>query len=300
MTAQDATLSIVVPSVNGLDDLRGCLDALMREAVTVPLDILVPERCGDAVRDTVRREYPSVRVLPVPRQATIPGMRALAFRLATGTAVAVIEDHVIVPPGWARGLLDEIAQGAVVIGGSVENAAIDTLLDQAAFLCEYSHCLRPLPEGPVKWLTGNNVAYRRDVLSQFLDVADGGRWENYLHDRMRERGIVLICRPDICIGHKKHYTFAEYFGQRYLYARSYAGARVADAPIPRRIFYALASVALPPLLFWRIMTRVLAKTTDRGLLLRCSPLILLFVTAWAWGEFVGYSSGPGDSLQRVC
>jgi hypothetical protein len=296
---QDASLSVVVPSVNGLGDLRGCLDALMREAGRARLEILVPDRCGDDLRNIIRREYPSARVWPVSPDTTIPMMRAAAFRAATGTAVAVIEDHVIVPPGWARRLLAEVARGAAVVGGSVENAADATLLDQAAFLCEYSHCLRPLPDGPVAWLTGNNVAYRRDVLEQYRDVTEAGRWENHLHDSMRERGIVLTCRPDICVGHRKHYTFGEYLSQRYLYARSYAGARVADAPLARRLFYALASVALPPLLFSRIVMRVMSKTRDARLLLRCSPLILVFVTAWAWGEIIGYASGSGDSLQRV-
>ncbi len=264
------------------------------------LDVLVPERCGESVRASLRREYPSVRVMPVSPETTIPEMRALAFRAATGTAVAVIEDHVIVPPGWAERLLGEIARGAAVVGGSVENAATNTLVDQAAFLCEYSHCLRPLPEGPVEWLTGNNIAYRRDLLVEYDEAIAEGRWENYLHDRLRANGVVLVCRPDLCIGHKKHYTFGEYFSQRYLYARSYAGARVKGAPISRRLFYTLASLALPPLLLWRIATRVAAKTNDLGLLARCLPLMSLFVTAWAWGELVGYAAGPGDSLQRVC
>jgi len=105
-------LAVVVPSVNGLGDLRGCLDALTREATGVRLEVLVPERCGDEVRHAVAREYPWVRVLAVGPEKTIPEMRALAFREAGGLVIAVIEDHVIVPPGWARRMLDEIRAGA--------------------------------------------------------------------------------------------------------------------------------------------------------------------------------------------
>lgn len=293
-------LSVVVPSVNGWTDLRGCLDALFAEAERTPLEILVPERCGESVRRPLRETFPGARLLPVSADTTIPAMRAAAFRAATGTAVAVIEDHVMVPDGWAPRLLAEIAQGAVAVGGSIENAATSTLLDRAAFLCEYSHCLRPLKEGPATWLTGNNVAYRRDVLSKYQDVADEGRWENHLHDRMRADGIELICRPDICVAHKKHYTFAEYFSQRYLYSRSYAGARAAQLPIGARLICALASAALPPVLLWRIVTRVYAKTGDAGVLFQSSPLLVAFVLAWAWGDVVGSAAGPGDSLQRVC
>jgi len=293
-------MSVIVPSVNGLGDLRGCLEALLAEGQEVPLEILVPERRGEDVQPVLRREYPSVRVLAVPSTATIPAMRALAFREATSPVVAVIEDHVIVPRGWARRMLDEMAAGAAVVGGSVENAATDTTTDWAAFFCEYSHCLPPLPEGPSTWLTGNNVAYRRDLLERYRPVTDGARWENALHDRMRADGVELMCRPAISVGHKKHYTVGEYFSQRYLYARSYAGARVSGMPLPKRLLYTVGALALPPLLLWRIVSRVATKGQDLGLLARCIPLMTIFVAAWAWGEIVGYSAGPGDALQRVC
>jgi hypothetical protein len=298
--ASTPVLSVVVPSVNGWSDLQGALAALRRESASLPLEMLVPERCGDAVRSALAREFPEARVLPVSIGTTIPEMRAKAFAAATGRVVAVIEDHVLVPPGWANALVGEIDRGAVVVGGAVENAATTTLLDRAAFLCEYSHCLPPIAEGSVSWLTGNNVAYRRDALDRFRAVIDAGHWENHLHDAMRAAGIDLVCRPSIVIGHKKHYTFMEYFSQRFLYARSYAGARVQGAPLGRRLFYAAASAALPALLFARIASRVLGKTRNVGLMASTAPLILVFVSAWAWGEFVGYTIGPGDSLARVC
>ena len=52
-----------------------------------------------------------------------------------------------------------------------------------------------------------------------------------MHDAMRADGVKLIMLPDLIVGHKMHYTFNLYMSQRYLYARSYAGARVADKPV---------------------------------------------------------------------
>src|SRR5262245_16935660 len=219
VSRESGLLSVVVPSVNGLNDLRGCLAALLRDKAHEHLEVLVPERCGEDVRLAIHREFPTVRLLPVESATTIPEMRALGFRHATGTAVAVIEDHVIVPRAWARRLLDEIAGGALVVGGPVENAATHTLLDRAAFFCEYSHCMPPLPRGATTWLPGNNVAYRRDVLERYRPITEAGRWEDYLHDHLRRDGIELVCRPEIQVEHDKHYTFTEYVSQRYLYAR---------------------------------------------------------------------------------
>lgn len=293
-------LSVVIPSVNGLGDLIGCIEALELQRKDCELEIIVVDRLGKSVQDEVRRRFSDVVITSVALSTTIPEMRATAFRQAQGNAIAVIEDHVIVPPGWARQLLDALERGADIVGGSVENAATGNLMDWAAFLCEYSHCIPPIESGSVSWLTGNNVIYRKKLLDEHREITDAGKWENYLHDTLRDEGVPLICNPEIVVGHKKHYTFQEYMSQRYLYARSYAGARVKGEALPKRIFYGLAAFILPPLLFYRIVTRIYSKGKHRTLLFKSLPLIALFVTSWGWGEVVGYWFGAGDSLAKVC
>lgn len=293
-------LSVVVPSVNGLGDLVGCLEALDAQRSDVSLEMLVADRCGESVRQVVRQRFPAARILEAPPGTTIPALRAMAFDAARGEAVAVIEDHVIVPRGWARSLLAEQSAGAQVVGGGVENAATERLVDWAAFLCEYSHCIPPLPEGPSDWVTGNNVIYPRALLRQHRESLAPHLWENHLHDTLRRDGVELVCRPEIKVGHKKHYTVGEYLSQRYLYARSYAGARAAGASPLKRVAYGAAALALPPVLYYRIVSRVLGKRRHRAELVRSLPLLALFVCGWAAGEVAGAWFGPGDSLSRVC
>ncbi|MEO8199510.1 MAG: glycosyltransferase [Gemmatimonadota bacterium] len=292
-------LSVVVPSVNGWSDLDGCLAALEKQRPDINLEVLVADRVGESVRSKVRARYPSVRLLEAERGTTIPDLRAMAFGVAQGRSVAVIEDHVLVPQGWARQLLEAQGRGEDVVGGSVENAATERTVDWAAFLCEYSHLLPPLPEGPSDWLTGNNTVYLRSLLERYRAVTEQGRWENHLHDRLRADGVTLYCRPAIRVGHKKHYTIWEYLSQRYLYSRSYAGARVAGAPAPRRLAFGLAAMALPPVLFYRTVSRIWKKGSHRAELMRSLPLLALFVTGWAAGEVVGSWFGPGDALSKV-
>lgn len=291
-------LSVVVPAVNTLADVAGCLEALEKQRADVDLEVLLVDRIGAA--DAVTNLFPWVRVLVVSPSSTIPEMRAAAFREARGAAIAVIEDHVIVPEGWARRMLGALAEGKRVVGGSVENAATGTLMDWAAFLCEYSHCIPPIEGGSVSWLTGNNVVYERGLLEEHRQVVEAGKWENHLHDTLRAEGIELYCRPEIVVGHKKHYTFSEYMSQRYLYARSYAGARVAGAGPLKRVAYGVGAFALPPVLFYRTVSRIVSKRRHLGTLARSLPLISLFVTSWGAGEVVGYFFGAGDSLRKVC
>ena len=299
-------LSVVVPSVNAVDDLERTLSALERESSGVPLDIIVVNRLGDVIRTAVHARFPRARVIDVPADATIPAMRMMAFDTARGDFVAVIEDHVIVPKGWARALIDaETAERAAapqqeaIVGGSVENAATNRVVDWAAFLCEYSHCINPMPAGPSDWVTGNNVIYPRALLERYRARLSADQWENHLHGMMRADGVQLVAHPEIVVGHEKYYSVWEYLSQRYLYARSYAGARVAGASLAKRIAFGAASAALPPVLFWRTVSRVLAKGRHRAELVKSLPLLAVFVCAWAAGEVVGSWFGAGNSLQQV-
>ena len=295
-----ALLSVVVPSVNGLQDLVGCLEALGAQEADVEMEVIVVDRVGAAVQEEVARDFPRARVIPVARGTSIPRMRALAFDAASAEAVAVIEDHVIVPKGWARALLDARRETGAVVGGSIDNAARSSLIDWAAFFCEYSHCLAPLPRGPASSVPGNNVIYDRALLRAYRGTIAEGRWENYLHDAMRRDGVPLELRPEISVGHKKHYTFREYLSQRFLYARSYAGERVAGMSFARRIAYGVAAFGLPPILMYRTVARVVAKRRYPAQLVASLPLLALFILSWTAGEIVGYWAGPADSLGRVC
>jgi glycosyltransferase involved in cell wall biosynthesis len=293
-------LSVVVPAVNTLDDLMDALSALEAQREDVDLEIIVVDRLGAYVRHTVAREFPHARVLRAARGATIPQMRAQAIRAATAPWIAVIEDHVMTPPGWARAMLDAADEDHPVVAGSVDNAANESLLDQACFLTEYSAALPPLPSGPSEGLVGNNVVYSAALLRKHDAVLDEGRWENYLHDAFKQDGVVLECRPEICVGHKKHYSFMEYFTQRYLYSRAYAGMRASGAPRAKRLLLGAAALALPPLLFVRTVRNVLSKGGHTGTLIKSLPLIAVFCCAWGVGEAVGSWFGDGDALAQVC
>jgi hypothetical protein len=291
-------LSVVVPSVNGWDDLGPCLAALARERVRTPLEVLVPERCGPAVREAAAREFPEARVIPVASGTPIPAMRARAIATAAAATVAVIEDHVRVPAGWAARVLALRAEGHRVVGGGVRNGATASLVDQAAFLCEYSAALA-LPEGPGEWLPGNNTAYDRALLRDLEPVLAGGRWEDGLHEAIRARGIPLWRASGLVAEHWKHYTAREYLSQRYLYSRSFAGLRLAGASTWQRAGHGVLAFGLPPVLLARILSRARRAGVPAVLLLRALPLLLLFVLAWALGETAGAWLGEGGATARV-
>lgn len=294
-----SAITIIVPSVNGLHDLLPCCDALAAARERLPIDVLMVNRLGPDVSRVVVAKYPWIDVLEMPIETTIPAMRHAAFVRITTPAVAVIEDHVIVPPDWPGRAMAVLAEGFDVAGGPIDNAATGGLLDWATFLCEYASCLPPLPEGDASWLPGNNVVYSRALLERYRAVTAEGRWENRLHDAMRADGVRLERRASLVVGHKKHFGFFEYLSQRFLYSRSYAGARVAETAPLKRVAIGAVAMALPVVIFLRIAKSLLAKGVPKGRLLATMPFIGVFTVSWGIGEVVGYWFGAGDSLRRV-
>src|SRR5262249_558635 len=218
---------------------------------------------------------------------------------AQAPTVAVIEDHVIVPKGWARAMIAARTAEARVVGGGLVNAATDRVVDWAAWLCEYNHLAAPMPAGPVESIHGNHTSYDRALLAEFRDVVESGRWEDALHEALRRRGVTLWARPDIVAGHKKHYTVREYTRQRFLYSRAYAALRLGDMGVTQRLAYGAIALALPPVLFLRIVSRVWRGRLYRAHLPPALPLLTLFVCAWGLGETVGAWFGDGGALAKV-
>jgi GT2 family glycosyltransferase len=289
-------LSVVVASVNGFPYLGDCLDALAANAPGA--EVVVADWTDEETRARVREGWPAVKLLSFDEPQAVPELRAAGIAAATAPYVAVIEDHCVVPPGWADAIVTAHRDGQHVVGGPVRNVRTERARDWAAFFCEYSAFMDPSATGPVSDLTGMNVSYDREALDAIEDLLRAGRWENELHARLRERGFRFWAAPGAVIEHAKDFGFREFASQRYHYSRSYAGRRQA-ALGQRRWLYALGSPVLVPLSFRRIVRNVRARPGYGAPFRRAAPLVFAYAGIWAFGELIGYAFGGGRSILRV-
>ena len=266
-------------------------------------EVILADRRQDAVSARIRAEHPEAVLIPCPPGTPLPEMRAIALDRARGAYVAVTEDHCVPTRDWLLRMEEAFRAapaGTAAVGGCVENGVCDTSLDWATFLCEYSGLIAPVPDGPARALPGMNVAYRRDVLAG-LDRAllTSGFWETTVHPVLAARGQVLYSANAVRMLHKKRFSFGLFAAQRFLYSRYYAGRRFGRAEAARRWAACAMTLALPPLLLFRIARGVLAKRRLRGELASALPHLGVFVLIWAAGEMAGYALGPGDALSRI-
>lgn len=293
-------LSVVIASVNGPDYLGACLAALSRQRGGVLAEVIVADCCGPLTAERVAREYPAVRFYSMEKRLTIPQLRAFGIAHSTGDLIVMTEDHCVPADDWYARIVDAHARlPYLAIGGAIENAAVKRLVDWAAFLCEYSAFVLPLEAGVAHDIPGPNVAYKRAALAEMQDLLDDGRWENFLHARLEERGFELYRDPSVLVYHRKFFGLGEFLSQRYHYGRGFAGMRVHDAPLSRKAMFACGSPLLPPVILYRLGKRLFGRKRHRLVFLRALPLLALFTLSWSFGELVGYVAGPGDSLERV-
>lgn len=291
-------MTVVIPVVTNWDHAARCLEHLERERQTFALGVLAVSRLGPQVATSIAARFPWVRVMPVDADTTIPAMRALGIEQANAPVVAIIEDHVDVPPGWATRMHDLVVERGGVVAGPVGDGS-HRFSSRAAFVCEYSGALPPVASGPRAGLPGNNTAYPARVLVPHRDLLVAGGWEDELHERLAEEGVSLWFDEGVEATHALELGALEYAGLRYHYSRAWAGRRRRGAPFARRVSSAAKSVALPPVLLARILGRAVGRSRYRGIAVMSLPLQVLFVVAWAAGEFVGNLAGPGHSLTKV-
>lgn len=294
-------ISVVVASVNGPVYLDECLAALENQTLKDHAEVIVAGCCGDGVVELVRRRRVNAKILSFAERKTIPELRAIGIKNSQGAIIAITEDHCLAEPHWYERILRAHETHFGAIGGAIENHnSITRVIDWAVFFCEYSRYMNPIPAGEVSDIPGNNVTYRREFLEYVGDMLNGGQfWESFLNARLRAKGIKLFLDPSIVVFHKKRFGLGYFINQRYHYSRSYTGMRTAGCSVSKRVLYAGFCPLLPILLVSRITSCVVRKKAHLGMFVRAFPLIVFFTVIWAWGEFVGYVFGPGESLLKV-
>jgi glycosyltransferase involved in cell wall biosynthesis len=289
-------LSVVVASVNGFPYLGACLDSLRESCPDA--EVIVADSTDAETRRRVHEEWPDVRLLSFDEPTPIPALRAAGIDAASAPYIAVIEDHCVARDGWAASLLAAHRKGRHVVGGPVRNAGPGRLRDWAAFLFEYSAFMEHKPAGAVESLTGMNVSYDRHAVAAIEDLLRDGKWENWLHARLRERGLELYFDSGAILEHAKDFGIGEFVSQRFHYSRAYAAMRNPELGW-RRVVYLGGTPLLVPLLYARVARNVLPRSGGRRMLAKTTPLLLLYVTTTAVGEATGYALGGGASLLKV-
>lgn len=132
----DLLTSLVIPVYNQLDYTRRCLDSILRWT-DVPFEVIIVD---NASTDGTREYLNTVSARVITNDSNLGCAKAWnqGVRASTGQVVGILNNDILVTPGWLRGLLAFMQRGRY---GMVSPSAREGLLDYdlERYAAEFTH-----------------------------------------------------------------------------------------------------------------------------------------------------------------
>ncbi len=304
VAGQGDRFSVVVTIVDGGPTLEACLDALHEQAGTAALEVIVPfDETVGYVADLAPR-YPEVQFLPMGAVETaLPAQtaagqhelfdrrRAHGLAMATGNLIAILEDRSIPRPRWVQLFVDLHASlPNRVIGGGIANKD-PGWLNWAVFFCDFGRYQPPFEACVRAYVSDVNVCYKRSALTDTRELWSNRYHETTVHWALQDRGEALWLSPEPTVDQRRgRLNMGGLLVERFHWGRLFAYTRTRESTMVRRTVWACGALALPALLFWRLLRQRLRRRRV-ATFLWAAPAVFMLLASWLAGEAAGYLTG---------
>ncbi|MGH2406309.1 MAG: glycosyltransferase [bacterium] len=285
-------ITVVVASHNARTSIPDCLSALLAQQSDAEAEIVLVDNSTDGTLQLVRREFPSIRILPAAASALVPNLWEIGIRESRGDIVALTTAHCVPQRDWLRRIRESHQDTAVAVGGAIENDPHAGMVDWAVYFCRYSRYMLPFPSGFVSEIPGDNASYKRAAIERFPQSWTGGFWEPAVHAELRRAGFPLLLSPSIVVHQRRSYAFWGFMRQRFQHGTQYGRWLSTHLGPGGRVLRIMLTPAVPLVLLFRIAGEVRRKGRHGDKLLMSLPILVAFLLSWAAGELVGYVRGP--------
>lgn len=292
-------LSIVIISNFSHLSLKKCLDSILANDNQDKIEIIVPHYCSDEIVSNLVENYSGIHFLQFKEKAGIPVLSAAGIAQSSGEIIALTDSSCVVDSGWITSILKAHQSLSPVIGGAVECHGQMTLLDWAAYFCEYGQFMFPLKSGVAEVLPGNNISFKRSVLSVGNEYVKNEFWKTFWCQKLQAKGIELTQEPSILVYYTKVFKLIPFLRRRFHHGCCFAGMRAKRMTLSKRALYVAGSIFLPIVFLYRTIAVVFNKKRLLKELLLSFPYIVLAVVLWSLGEVCGYLAGAKKSCDYI-
>lgn len=296
--SENPRLSVIVASEN-TSQIEDCLNALKGQVRRGEIETIVVVCSAGRTSRLIKPKFPDVKFISFPGRKSLPFLLRAGIEQSTGDIVAITDTTCVVDMNWVSEILKAHKASHPVIGGVVEIKRGKSMVDWAAYFCEYGQFMRPMEEGVVNELPGNNMSFKRRVLKRGQEFVQNGFWKTYWCRKLQEEGIQLISIPSIVVFYKKSFCLGSFLIRRFLHGRCFAGMRIVKVSIFKRIYYLAGSPLLPLLFLRRTIKVIILKRRYMKEFVFSLPISVMAIVIWSVGEFCGYLTGQGDSCTKI-
>lgn len=222
-------------------------------------------------------------------QGRIPLLWRDGILSAKAEKVALTTAHCLPADDWINRLLQiSLVGNLVAVGGAIGAGENESALSSAIYMLRY-FVFRPSRDaGEVDEIAADNSLYRRSAILQHKDLLLSGFWEPSFHKRFRSEGLVLRFDPTLVVFHQNRYTISQFLYQRVDHGSAFGRDRVAAMGRRRLFLMVVFSPAIPLVFFAKILCGVCREGGFRLKMIKCLPLLFLFVFGWSLGESKSY------------
>jgi len=227
-SAQDPSISIIVPVKNAARTVRDLLDSLLkldydRERLEI---IVVDGKSTDGTKEIVG-ECPVTLIEEEGRG--LNAARNTGVRRSKGEIIAFTDGDCVVPPDWARSIAKNFRDPSVsFVGGFVEGYNKDdflsTYMDETFFQAKPG--FRSRSEATdltlLQFPAGCNMAFRRHALEKinFFDERIYYGFDDLDPvERLGNKGFRIVLDPDVLVWHQHRTTLRGMLRQHFNYGR---------------------------------------------------------------------------------
>ncbi|MFI5395070.1 MAG: glycosyltransferase [Candidatus Binatia bacterium] len=286
-------VSVVIASFNERNAIERCLASLERQETSRHFEVILIDSSTDGT-DAVAQRFRFVRMRHFAERKYCGDARNQGLVLARGDIIAFLDADCFVKSDWIEEIVRAHQSPYWAVGGAIENGTPESLLAWAYYFCEFNLWLPRPTSCEIPQMAGCGLSIKRRAFEQYGPFLKGTYCsDTVFHWRMAEDGHQVLFVPGIRVFHTARHDLGEFLRHIVEHRRCFATvtARERKFSMRKRVTAALAAGFLPLVLFSVIAWRVVRSRVHLRPFVLSSPLVLLGLTARAWGEFLGYTMG---------
>lgn len=265
------------------------VNAMCAQTVAQSMEIIVVDLAPLSTPRLTAPPHANLVYLSRPDIRRFGQARAEAVKVARAPIVAFTEDHCYPSRTWAEKLIAAHQGEWAAVGYAFTNANPKTYISRSSMLARYGQFAHPARGGQARFISGNNVSYKRDIvlalgdrLEMLLDV------DFNLHEELLRQQRTLFVEAQALGAHQNYTTLKEecLTGRPYCRLLAAHRANVGGWSTPRRLFYGVISPLSAPAIR---LARLALSLRGR------SPLWRTFVLGIPAIAFMYMSDGLGES-----
>ena len=219
-------VSVIIPARDASATIAAALDSVLSQEYAGSVEVIVADGSeSPAMSEIIRRQYPTVKLIPNPEKELVPGIFR-CLQVATGVVIARCDAHTCFAPGYLSRAVELLQRtGAANVGG-LQRCVGTTFFERAAGMAMNTLLGSGNARHRIGGLTGQvDTTYLGVFRREALDAAGGydlslkGNEDYEINYRLRKRGETVLFDPDLVVDYRPRSTLRALAIQYFRYGR---------------------------------------------------------------------------------